>query len=151
MTHFHLMRTQKHKICTKHGQIYHYITHIDLFCTNIYHIQIGLKHNRSKVQKVTIWGGHFHCGSSPMLPHILVWKASPGHYDQILTICHFFGWERGGLVVGTENYRMRLNSTPFQLSVYSRTFGKKFYHLQQNYEQNLHLHIKSKIYNLQTS
>ena len=29
--------------CTKHGQIYHYITHIDWFCTNIFHIQLVLK------------------------------------------------------------------------------------------------------------
>ena len=28
---------------TKHGQIYHYITHIDLFCTNIFHVQLVMK------------------------------------------------------------------------------------------------------------
>ena len=35
MTHFHLWRTQK--------QIYHYITHIDWCCTNIFHIQLFSK------------------------------------------------------------------------------------------------------------
>ena len=29
--------------CTKHGQKYHYITHIDWFCTNTFHIQLVLK------------------------------------------------------------------------------------------------------------
>ena len=29
--------------CTKHGQIYHYITHIDWFCNNNFHIQLVSK------------------------------------------------------------------------------------------------------------
>ena len=29
--------------CTKHGQIYHYVTHIDWFSTNIFHIQLVSK------------------------------------------------------------------------------------------------------------
>ena len=75
-------------------QIYHYITDIGWFCTNIFYIPLLFKESLGG-------GGHFSYGLGPKFPRFLFWKSSLGLPDRfwkskVVEISHNFRESLGG-------------------------------------------------------
>ena len=74
--------------CTKHGQIYKFITHIDWFCANIFYIKLVSKKNSKQVEYENI--GTKSVNMSDIMVYLAMFSTT---IDQILCFWVLMRWK----------------------------------------------------------